>query len=294
MAIFQEAERQAARLRMCISGAPGSGKTMTALRIGSALLSEDGALAVIDTEHGESHLYAGAANPDGGTFAFHVADISGWNGRYSVENYIRCLDAAAHQFEVVIIDSLSHAWAGPGGVLEVVDKASNGKFSGWRVGTPLHDRLVDAVCSFPGHVIVTLRSKMGYVVSDDGKRITRAGMQPIQRDSIEYEFSVVGDMSEGTLAITKHRNVPLSESVIHHPGAGLAMELLDWLGQGRDTIAEFWAAVEYLGFERDAVEAVVKARSRPHPDSMTFEQRQRLLTWLNTDEGEKACQSAPD
>ena len=99
-----------------------------------------------------------------------------------------------------MIDSLSHAWAGKGGILEFVDsrKAAGGDGfgDGWRKATPKHNALVDAILSAHMHIIATMRSKTEYVVEVvNGKnKIRKMGLQPVQRDGVEYEFDVTGDL----------------------------------------------------------------------------------------------------
>lgn len=58
----------------------------------------------------------------------------------------------------MIIDSLSHAWAGQGGILEFLDKATQSlknNFAAWREASPKHNNLVDALiqsnCYINGH-----------------------------------------------------------------------------------------------------------------------------------------------
>lgn len=226
---FQKATKTRARLRMAISGASGSGKTYTALRVAQAF----GKIAVIDTEHGSASKYAD-------TFDFDVLELN----NYHPQKYIDALNAAAGAgYDVVIIDSLSHAWNGVGGVLEIVDKAaakseSKNTFSAWRDATPLQQKLVEALLSTPLHVIATMRSKTEYVLELDkrGKMSPRkVGTAPIQRDGIEYEFDVVGEINaDHDLIITKTRVSMLADEVIPTPGIDLGNTLLKWLSDGAE------------------------------------------------------------
>jgi hypothetical protein len=100
--------------------------------------------------------------------------------------------------------------------------------------TPLHNELVDTILASPCHVVATLRSKMEYVQERDERTgqmgVRKVGMQPVQRDGIEYEFDIVGDLDQQhVLTITKSRCPFLGEQVIPKPGSGLAMMLKDWL-----------------------------------------------------------------
>jgi len=58
-------------------------------------------------------------------------------------------------------------------------------------------------------------------------------MQPVQREGVEFEFDVVGDLDQdNTLTITKSRCPALSGQVIDKAGAQIAGILSTWLGDG--------------------------------------------------------------
>ena len=225
---FKRATRSQARLRLGLIGPAGSGKTMTALRIASGL---GGKIAVVDTERGSASLYMGERDME-----FDVIELDS----YEVENFIEAINAAAAGgYSTLIIDSLSHAWAGKGGILEFVDKAGKrqggGNFGAWRDATPRHNALVDAILGAPLHVICTLRSKVEYVVENINGRnqVRKVGMQPVQRDGLEYEFTVVGDVTQDhDLIVTKTRAAFLKDQVIREAGEDLGKQLAGWLSTG--------------------------------------------------------------
>lgn len=232
--MFHRASKARGLLRLAIMGPPGSGKTYSALAIANGLVGDS--IAVIDSERGSASLYAGTVA------TFDVLELQ----TFEVERYIDAINAAGKGgFKCLIIDSLSHAWAGVGGLLERVDniarrsKAGN-SFTAWRDVTPLHNQLVDAILAYPGHVIVTMRSKVEYVLEDDGrgkKAPRKVGMAPVQRDGLEYEFTVVIDMDADNFgAVTKTRCPALHGQVIAKPGAQLAETLLAWLDDGGDPV----------------------------------------------------------
>ena len=244
MAGFKRATKAAAKLRLGLIGPAGSGKTYTALRIASGL---GGRIAVVDTERGSASLYAGERGID-----FDVIELD----TYEVERFIDAIrDAAAGGYSTIIIDSLSHAWAGKGGILEFVDKAGKrntggGNFGAWRDATPRHNALVDAILGAPLHVICTLRSKVEYVVENVGGRsqVRKVGLQPVQRDGLEYEFTVVGDVTqEHDLIVTKTRAAFLKDAVIREAGEELGQQLAAWLADGETTPISSGAAVASCG-----------------------------------------------
>jgi len=198
--MFQKAEKRQTRIRIAIAGPSGSGKTYSSLLIAKGLADSWEKIGIIDTERGSSQLYA-----DLGPFLVNVLEPP-----FTPARYIQAIKAAEEAgLEVLVIDSLSHAWAGEGGVLDIhgqsADKAKN-SFTAWREVTPLHNRLVDTILQSKCHVIVTLRTKTEYVIDENGKKIRKVGLQPIQRDGLEYEFTIFGDLSPNHLLnISKDR-----------------------------------------------------------------------------------------
>lgn len=229
---IEKARRTAAKLRIGIVGPSGSGKTMTALKIARGIVGADGKICVIDTERRSAGLYADMPDVAGEFDAICLES-------FSPETYVAALEHIARSnYDAVIIDSLSHAWAGKDGALEMVDAVSKrnragNTFTSWREVTPLHNQMVDAILQSPMHVIATMRSKTEYVLEEDdrGKKVPRKiGMQPIQRDGLEYEFTVVGDMdAENSLTVSKSRCSALQGKVFRKPGADVARILTDWL-----------------------------------------------------------------
>ncbi len=221
--MFTRATRQPSKLRLALAGPSGSGKTYTALAIATALSEK---VALIDTEYGSSALYADR-------FVFDRCVLE----TFSPEGYVAAIHAAEQAgYGVIIIDSLSHAWMGRGGMLEQVDAAtSGGKNSrlAWKDATPAHNALVDAMVRSPVHIIATLRAKTEYALDHDdkGKVITRrVGLASVQKEGLEYEFDLCGELDlEHRLTLSKSRAPDLAGKVIASPGADLAATLKVWL-----------------------------------------------------------------
>lgn len=225
---FTKAIKRESKLRMAIAGPSGSGKTYTALAIASALANGK-SVAMVDTEHGSASKYADL-------FQFDVLEM---HPPYHPDRFVEAINEAAKAgYGVVILDSLTHAWSGTGGLLEVVDQIaarmrSQNSFAAWKDATPIQNRLVEAIVAAPLHVIATMRSKQEYVVQQDerGKQAPRkVGMAPQQREGFEYEFDVFGEMDiDNTMIVTKSRCPALSGAVIKKPGADVAATLTTWL-----------------------------------------------------------------
>lgn len=226
---FVPATRAASKARLALAGPSGSGKTYTALTLAARLADR---FAVVDTERGRAALYVG---------------VNGWQfdtvspQSFSPASLTETLAiAGSREYGCIVIDSLSHYWMGVDGMLEQADRRAKGgnSFSGWKEVRPDERRMLDALASYPGHVIITLRVKTEYVIEENerGKKVPRkVGMKPEQREGIEYEFDVVGDLDlDNTLTISKTRIPMLHSQVITKPGPEVAETIADWLADGED------------------------------------------------------------
>lgn len=236
--VFAPATKDKAKARLALQGVSGSGKSWTGLAISAALAAAAGTrLAVIDTERGAASKYVGING-----LAFDVLQMS----RYDPNDLIKALAAAASAgYGAAMVDSLSHFWKGADGTLEQVDRAKSryggNSFGGWKEGTPLQNSMIDALLSFPGHLVVTMRSHTEWVIqeNDRGKKEPVAvGTRADQRKGVEYEFDVVGAMDiNNTLRILKSRCPSMHQQVYDRPdGAMLAKQLLEWLNDGTEGV----------------------------------------------------------
>lgn len=182
---LQKATRKKSFLRLNLSGPSGGGKTMGALRMGYGITGDWNKIAVIDTENGSASLYSHLGE-------FNVIDLE---PPYSPERYIEAIDACLSAgMEVIIIDSSSHEWTGPGGCLEINEALAQARYKGntwsaWNETTPRHDAFVQKVINSKCHMITCTRSKMETIMGDD-KKVKKVGLKDIQREGWEYELTV--------------------------------------------------------------------------------------------------------
>ena len=267
---FQKAVKHEAKLRLAIAGPSGSGKTFTSLAIATAL-ANGGKIALVDTEHGSASKYADL-------FEFDVLELT---APFHPKRFVEAItEAGKAGYSVIILDSLTHAWSGPGGLLEIVDgiaarmKSAN-TFAAWKDATPIQNALVEGIVAAPLHLIATMRSKQEYILTQDerGKQVPRkVGMAPQQRDGFEYEFDVFIDMDiDNTGIVQKTRCPALTGGVFKKPGSDVAGILLKWL-QGAPAIAQpkpsagpTWTPEAPAAPQNGAAE---KAPARPHWNSV--------------------------
>lgn len=234
---FKKATKAQSKLRLALCGLAGSGKTYSMLSIASAMGAEmrrlghgDGRIGLLDTEHRSAELYADK-------FDFDVMPMDNHSPRTYVDG-IKEAESAGYNF--VIIDSLSHAWSGKNGALEQKDNAAargGNSWTAWRDITPMHNLLIDTMLSCRMHLLASMRTKMEYVqTSENGKtRIEKVGLAAIQREGMEYEFTVVGDIGlDHVLKISKSRldGVLSLGDAFEKPGEFFAKKVYGWLMTG--------------------------------------------------------------
>lgn len=255
---IRKAERKKAKLRLGISAPSGAGKTYSSLLIAHGITGDWSKVGLIDTENGSGDLYA------------HLGDYSviPIEAPYTPDKYIQAIKLFEDNgFEVILIDSLSHAWAGEGGILDIQSAAaaaskSGNSYTAWREVTPKHNALVNAILQSKCHIIATMRAKTEYVQEKDGNgktTIRKVGLAPIQRDGMEYEFTVMMDVSIEHMASTTKDRTGLFDGTYFKPGEDTGKKLLEWLETGAeavknetlDTINAKWIQ---LGFKESALD----------------------------------------
>lgn len=228
--MFRKAQRKQAKLKIGISAPSGAGKTYSALLMAYGMCGNWEDIAVIDTENGSAELYSDLGG-------YSVCPIA---PPFTPKKYITAINEAVEAgFKVLIIDSLSHAWNGEGGLLEMQDKATKASKSGnsytaWREVTPEHNRLVDALLQSDIDIIVTTRAKSEYVIQQDGGKtnIKKVGLAPIFRDGLEYELTVFFDLSQEHIATASKDRTGLFDGKNFIPTAETGKALIEWRNGG--------------------------------------------------------------
>jgi len=237
MSGFRRATKAQAKLRAAFFGPSGAGKTYSALRVATGM---GGTVAVIDTE-GAVH-----ERPDGSVE--EISSASKYADRFqfdvlnlkdkSIDGYIEAIsEAAAAGYQILVIDSMSHAWQE---LTAEVDKLAKAKYKGntwsaWSEGTPLQRRLVGAILGFPGHVIATMRSKTEWTTVDNNGKKTpqRVGLAPEQGKGVEYEFDLLVEISTEHIAnVIKDRTGKFQDKLIEKPDEKFGKALAAWLSDG--------------------------------------------------------------
>ncbi len=226
---FHKAQRKKGKLRLAIAGPAGSGKTYSALLIAFGI---GGKVGLIDTERGSGELYDHLGDYD-------VCAIA---PPFLPKKYVEAIRAAEDGgYDVIILDSVSHAWAGQGGLLDmqghIADESGN-SWTAWRHVTPKHDEMVEAMLQSQCHIIATMRSKMEYAqVEEDGKKkVKKLGMSPVQRNGMEYEFTTFIDIGQNHVATTSKDRTGLFDDQYFIPTIGTGESFRQWLEGGMEIL----------------------------------------------------------
>lgn len=238
---IRKAEKRRVKLKMGIQGPSGSGKTKGALYLARNLWP-DAKICVVDTENESASLYADE-------FEFDTIPLE---PPFDSERYIACINAiVAGGYDVGIMDSISHQWEGDGGILDqkstLDQRPGSNSFTNWNSLTPDHRRFIEAIKQCPMHIIATMRTKQEYALEPDGKGKTKPvkiGMTPIQRDGVDYEFSLVFDVQmDHKATVVKNRTGLFEKKIIDLKDVKVADALRNWLDSGKEPEAVTLAPV---------------------------------------------------
>lgn len=222
---FRKAARTQIKIKIAVSGPSGAGKTLGALALASGLGKK---VAVIDTENGSASTYCDR-------YGFDVLELA---PPFTSKRYEEAIDAAIEAgYDVLVIDSLSHQWAGEGGILsrkEEMDKRpGTNSYTNWATFTKEHTSFVSKVLHSPIHIIATLRAKQDYVLetNERGKQQPRkVGLAPVQRDGLEYEFSTMFELQmDHRASVSKDRTGLFADELVNLLDKSTATRIKGWL-----------------------------------------------------------------
>ena len=218
---LRKSSRKKSKIKMALQGSSGSGKTYSALLLAKGMLNGDiSKAAIIDTENGSADLYANL-----GEYSVLTLDPPYSPSRY-MEAIDACLDGGA---EVIIIDSITHCWEY---LLEVHSDMPGNSFKNWRSITPLHNKFINKILQSPCHFISTIRTKQDYVLNEDihGKKVPeKVGLKSVQRDGIDYEFTLVFDIDIKHMAkSSKDRTGIFTDDIGFKIDENTGKRILEW------------------------------------------------------------------
>ncbi len=151
-------------------------------------------------------------------------------------------------YDALVIDGLSQLWNGPGGFLDLLNRVATQKYKGntwaaWKDIDPIYNKFVDLLTDARLHIICTVRSKaettQKYDESQKRNVIEKLGTNPIQRDGLEYEFTIFCRMEiDNTLIVEKTRCSAIKSAVVNCPDADFIRPVKEWLSSGAPVESE--------------------------------------------------------
>lgn len=212
---FRPAVRENVGLLIGLAGGTGSGKTYSAMRL-AAGIAGDKPFCVIDTEAGRAKHYADR-------FRFDHGDLAPPFRPDAYADAIAAADKAG--YPVIVVDSVSHVWAGDGGILDWQEaeldrmagddwkKREACKMAAWIKPKTSHKHMVQKLLQVRAHLILCFRAeeKIEMVRGDNGKlqivpKQTMTGLDgwvPICEKNLPFELTA------SFLVLAKQPGVPL-------------------------------------------------------------------------------------
>lgn len=225
---LQKASRKKAKIKLCLQGPSGSGKTYSALLVAYGLCNDWTKICVIDTENHSADLYS------------HLGEYNtiSLTGPYTPERYMQAIEVCVKAgIEVIIIDSLSHEWEY---IINFHASLSGNSFTNWGKVTPRHNEFIQTLLDTNKHVIATVRTKQDYVLNEkNGKMVPeKIGLKPIQRDDLEYLFTLTFEIDRNHIAqSTKDRTGLFSNKQGQVINVDTGRSILGWCNYGKEETA---------------------------------------------------------
>ncbi len=292
------ATRDKIYLRACILGATGSGKTATSFLFATALAKRyKGKIGIIDTQNRQSLDYVGTRFAPLGFYPIHLQ-------KGTPLGYVNALGQFAKEgdFAVVIIDSMSDAWQGEGGVLEIA--GDNAEFKDWGPAKRDNFKLMTTIQRAPFHIIATVLADTSYVISTevrDGKTkmagVEIVGTKPIQDRKMMPKFPLQLSMDQyHKMTVTRTSFEPYDRMIVEKPGEEWMQPLMEWMDKGDvahnievttraaslTQLDEYYTLCTNLGIKRDAVVSEFFKKYGSKPEDCTEEFLEDRLTDLRS------------
>lgn len=195
---ISEARREGARTVIGISGISGSGKTFTALQLAYGMARGDGRkVGFLDTENRRGRLYADPSTYElvqkslglrSAVRPFLHADLY---APFSPARYSQAiLEFQQAGVEVLVIDSVSHEWEGPGGCDEIA-RAGNPRTPRWNDAKREHKRFVNTLLTCDMHIIACIRAreKVRIVQQNGETKFESLGILPVCEKNFMFEMT---------------------------------------------------------------------------------------------------------
>ena len=226
---IEKAERTKLKSRILIEGQAGSGKSMSALILARNLGKK---ICVIDTEDRSASLYDDVAD----------FDVINMQAPFSPNNLVLAIQQLEDaNYDVIVVDSLSAFWASTGGAVEMAKNLGTNSFTAWDKITPIQNKMLDKILHCKAHIICCAKVKTDYVMEEytdaQGKtkvKPVKVGLKTIQREGLDYEFTVVFRLDRNHIATVEKTRCPVFDNYTDIITDDTANKLLNWLAKGKE------------------------------------------------------------
>ncbi len=154
---------------------------------------------------------------------------------YTPEKYIEAIQVCEKaNMEVIIIDSITHEWEY---IIEFHASLGGNSFTNWHKIGLRHKEFINAMLKSKANIIATTRTKQDYVLNEKNGRMVpdKVGLKSIQRDGLEYEFTLVFDINMKNMASASKDRTNL---FFNKPETQLSAEtgrmIQQWCNEGAD------------------------------------------------------------
>jgi AAA domain-containing protein len=301
---FRPAARDSVWLLLGLSGASGSGKSYTAMRLATGL-SGDKPFAVIDTEAGRAKHYADR-------FKFDHGDLT---SPFTPERYLEAILAAEKAgYGIIVVDSMSHEWAGDGGILDMqedeLDRMAGQDFqrreackmAAWIKPKMAHKKMMARLLQLRAHLILCFRSEPKIeMVKKDGKLVIQPkqtltgldGWVPICEKNLPYELTASFLLTADKPGVPKPIKLqeqhklffPLDQPITENSGIALAA----WARGSELSIVcdeedfkDIGTATQDAGLKSRAVAERIVQMGFAQPKDLTKARKGELLNWIES------------
>ena len=248
---FRRAVREKVPLIIGLSGGTGSGKTYSAMRLAKGM-AHGKPFCVIDTENGRASHYADQ-------FVFDVLSLRAPFNPDAYAQSIQTADKAG--YPVIVVDSMSHVWAGDGGVLDwqeaELDRMAGSdyqrreacKMAAWIKPKLAHKHMMSALLQVKAHLILAFRAEEKIeMVRVDGKMevrkkdtlIGKDGWVPICEKNVPFEATCSFLLLASNPGIPHPIKLQEQHKFFFKPNAPIdefaGEQLAKWAIGGKDTV----------------------------------------------------------
>ena len=196
MFTFRPAARENVWLMIGLAGPSGGGKTFSSMRLATGIAGGK-RFCVIDTESGRASHYADQ-------FQFDVGEL---RPPFSPQRYAEAIKAAvAAGYSTIVVDSMSHEYAGDGGVLDIQEEEyqrmggrDSAKMASWIKPKMEHKRMMQELLQVRAHLVLCFRAEPKIdIIKEDGKTkivpkqslVGLDGWVPVTEKNVPFELTV--------------------------------------------------------------------------------------------------------